>query len=439
MATYRILEKPMTGCLAGQGRPRLLRVDETRFERTWDKLVGRWHYLGSAEMVGSRLKYLICLEEIIVGAISFCAAAFRLGPRDRFVGWDGQERKEWLPRLVENNRFLILPWVRMKNLASATLAESLRALKLDWADKYGVVPAMVETFVDGARFDGTCYRAANWIHLGLTQGYGRSRTGFVHHGNKKAIYVYVLDKSLMLKFKPSVDRLADPVEEIEVMINGIPQWCGSLIKQIGVNDISDDDVRQMLAGHISSYTPYLGRKEHHHHFAMMVQGMLSDINRKSIEPIALAFSGPGGVRTLTKFMADAKWDDGAMKAAYQSDLSRLLAGDEGMITGDDTGYPKKGEKSVGVSRQYRGNSGKIDNCQVAPMVGFVNGNGYGIYDWKLYMPQKWFSVEYSDLSKKCKIPEDLVFETKNSLLLDMIKKAHGSGNLRARYVGVDSS
>jgi len=438
MATYIIRKSPMNGELQNYGPLRLIRVDETKWELSWNKMIERWHYLASSDMVGSLVKYFIVLDEWVVGAISFCAASYKLGPRDRFIGWDTTIRSEYLPRIVENNRFLILPNVKIKNLASATLAESVRRLKFDWQYKYDVSPVMIETFVDLSLFAGTCYRASNWEYLGQTQGYSRSTKGFTYHGNKKAIYVYVIDKRFKKEFKPTIDRLKNATKEIEKMINGIPHWYPSLTEKIGLKKLTDEDVRCLLAEHLSAYTPYLGRKEHHQHFVSMIQGLMSDLDRKSIEPIALSFEGTDNVRVLTKFMSDAKWKDNDMMEAYQNELTDMISAEGGMITGDDTCFPKKGRSSVGVARQYCVNTGKVDNCQSAPMVGYVSGKGYGIFDWRLYMPESWFEDKHEVLRKKCKIPENILFETKNKLLLDRILSAYESGKLKARYIGVDS-
>jgi SRSO17 transposase len=402
-------------------------------------MVERWHYLASSDMVGSLVKYFIVLDEWIVGAISFCAGAYKLGPRDKYIGWNSTICKEYLPRIVENNRFLILPYVKIKNLASATLAESVSQLKADWQYKYGICPVLIETFVDTSRFIGTCYRASNWEYIGQTQGYSRGTSGFTYHGNKKAIYVYVIDKRFKKEFKPSIDRLNNTTKELEKMINGIPQWYPTLTEKIGLTKMTDEGVRRYLAEHLSTYTPYLGRKEHYQHLVSMTQGLLSDLNRKSIEPIALAFEGSENVRVLTKFMSDAKWNEDDMLTAYQTELSDMLSADGGMITGDDTCFPKKGCNSVGVARQYCGSTGKIDNCQSAPMIGYVSGKGYGIFDWRLYIPQSWFENSHKELWDKCKIPDNIPFKTKNKILLDMIVSAHESGKLKARYVGVDAS
>ena len=432
----------MSGELHEYGKLHLLRVDETKWELAWNQTVERWHYLASSAMVGSLLKYFIVLDEWIVGAISFCAAAYHLGPRDRYIGWNESVRKEHLPQMMENNRFLILPWVNIKNLASATLAESVKRIKIDWFIKYGTHPVLLETYVDSSRFSGTCYRAANWEYLGQSKGYSRQKDGFDYHGNQKAIYVQIIDKRFKKTFKPNRERLGkveDTIGELSKMINGIPQWYPSLTEKIGLTKLTDEAVRQLLSEHLSTYTPYLGRKEHYTHFTAMIQGLMSDLDRKSIEPIAMAFEGVECVRKLTKFISDAKWNDGNMKKAYQIEVAKMLSAEGGMITGDDTCFPKKGDYSVGVARQYCGNTGKIDNCQSAPMIGYVSGKGYGLFDWNLYMPKAWFEESKKESRKQCKVPGDLTFKTKNQILLDMIVSAQQTDKLNAKYVGVDAS
>jgi SRSO17 transposase len=110
-----------------------------------------------------------------------------------------------------------------------------------------------------------------------------------------------------------------------------------------------------------------------------------------------------------------------------------------MITGDGCDFPKKGKNSVGVARQYCGRLGKVDNCQASVMTGYASQKGYGLVDFELYMPEKWFDDEHTALRKKCQVPENLEFTTKNQLLLNMITRAVNSGNFEVKYVGALSS
>jgi len=160
------------------------------------ELVGRYHDLGSRQPYGAQLRYLAwvsrpCLQ--VVGCVQFSSPAWRLAVRDRWIGWDDATRLRNLQRVVNNSRFLILPWVRVKNLASHVLSQATRRLAADWPARYGHKPLLVETLVDSQRFQGTCYRAANWQELGLTSGRGRMDREHQRHGRaRKTVLVYGL-------------------------------------------------------------------------------------------------------------------------------------------------------------------------------------------------------------------------------------------------------
>jgi hypothetical protein len=216
---YQYDKTPMTGELSEYpGAVRLHKVDETKWEAFWDELVREHHYLGYEGQMGARVKYVVTLGKQIVGAISFCSAAYKLGPRDEYIGWSEEARASKLQHLLSNNRFLILPWIRIRNLASHILAKSLRQIREDWEKQYEATPYMVETFVDREKYIGTCYIAANWTYLGVTKGYGRRGNTFEYHGQKKDIYVYIVDRSFAREFQPDLKRLRNGREELEAMI-----------------------------------------------------------------------------------------------------------------------------------------------------------------------------------------------------------------------------
>jgi SRSO17 transposase len=137
-------------------------------------------------------------------------------------------------------------------------------------------------------------------------------------------------------------------------------------------------------------------------------------------------------------MSRSKWDDTGVMGESQVELSELLSHEEGMLAGDNTSFPKKGNNSVGVARQYCGSTGKVDNCQTGVMLGYASVNGYGIVDYELYMPDKWFDDNHADLRDKCSVQSDIQFRTKNEILLSMIQSTAQSGLFGAKYVGVDS-
>jgi hypothetical protein len=148
-------------------------LDERQLFR---ELVGRYHYLGHAVPFGAQQRYLVEVTRprpTVVGCVQFSSPAWRMAARDRWIGWDDATRGRRLQHVVNNSRFLILPWVQVKNLASAVLARGVRKLRVDWPERYAVEPYLVETLVDSRRYKGSCYRAANWIVVGATTGRGR--------------------------------------------------------------------------------------------------------------------------------------------------------------------------------------------------------------------------------------------------------------------------
>jgi len=173
----------------------LRRVDNDAESRRWRALVARYHYLGYAPMVGRSLKYFIELKGgVLAGAISWGSSSWKLALRDSFIGWGAATRIKNLGHLAGNHRFLILPWVRVKNLASHVLSLAARQTARDWRDVYGLELYLLESFVDASRFKGTCYKASNWICLGQSKGASKSGNSYRWHGQIKDIYVLPLVK-----------------------------------------------------------------------------------------------------------------------------------------------------------------------------------------------------------------------------------------------------
>jgi hypothetical protein len=156
-------------------------------------LLQRHHYLGHRNGVGENLKYLVCARPgRPLACLLFGAAAWRCHPRDAFIGWSDAQRQRRLHFLCNNTRFLILPWVRVRHLASHVLCLITRRLSGDWQEKYGHPIHLVETFVERERFAGTCYRAAGWTRVGATTGRGRNAPGLAPQGPVKEIYLKAL-------------------------------------------------------------------------------------------------------------------------------------------------------------------------------------------------------------------------------------------------------
>lgn len=161
-------------------------------EGLWDHLVHEYHYLGKPWIVGSHLKYLAYLDGQVVACLGWGSAAWRVRCRDAFIGWDRPRRKRNLALVANNVRFLILPWVRVRHLASKLLAANIACLVRDWQAFYQEDLVLLETFVDVSRFRGICYRAANWIHVGETVGVAKRGNRHLRHGQPKAVYLYPL-------------------------------------------------------------------------------------------------------------------------------------------------------------------------------------------------------------------------------------------------------
>jgi hypothetical protein len=166
---------------------------DTKASRQWNEMMARYHYLGFGPLCGAQLRYLIKSERHgCIGGFAFSAAAWRLEARERWIGWDEEARRQNLNRVINNSRFLIVPHVQVKNLASRALSLVMNRLGDDWFERYGIAPVLVETFVERERFHGTSYRAANWIAVGQTKGRGRQDSTNEYAVAVKDIYVYPL-------------------------------------------------------------------------------------------------------------------------------------------------------------------------------------------------------------------------------------------------------
>lgn len=168
-------------------------VFEGREMKLWNEYVERYHPLGYRRPFGAHQRYFILSGEgERLGCLLFSASAWALSCRDAWIGWTKEERSRRLHLVVSNSRFLIFPWVRVKNLASRALSLAASRMRGDWLSRYGYEPALLETFVDPLRYRGTCYLASNWIKLGVTAGRGRMDRHTRYPLTPKLVYVYPL-------------------------------------------------------------------------------------------------------------------------------------------------------------------------------------------------------------------------------------------------------
>ena len=190
------VQSPVTGKV-GEFVPLLLGKVESKEQRDlWYEYIDRYHYLGYQLPFGAQLRYFIETgreQKSILGCLQFSSPAWKMAPRDRWIRWNDEQRKCNLQKIISNSRFLLLPWVKVKNLASSVLALAVRVVPDDWQSCHGYRPVLMETLVDQRRFKGICYKAANWVHVGTTTGRGRMDRRRKRHGMApKEIYLYPL-------------------------------------------------------------------------------------------------------------------------------------------------------------------------------------------------------------------------------------------------------
>jgi hypothetical protein len=196
---------PLTGRVDSFAPVRLEPVQHGEARQLFRELVDRYHDRAYRVPFGAHLQYLVSVSTpapTVVGGVQFSSAAWRMRARDRWIGWDDATRARRLPQVVNNSRFVVVPWVHIQNLASATLALALRRLPAEWRAQYGVTPLLVETLVDPARYTGGCYRAANWVEVGETAGRGRDDRQHHRHGAQpKRVWVYPLRRDAVARLR----------------------------------------------------------------------------------------------------------------------------------------------------------------------------------------------------------------------------------------------
>jgi hypothetical protein len=205
---------------AGDYEPLTLQVVEkgrAGVSRLWRELVERYHYLGCRVPVGANLRYLVRSKRYpdrVLACLLWTSPAWKIAVRDNWIGWNDGQRQRNLQLIVNNGRFLILPWVRVRDLASKILSYCVRQIAGDWQERFGYRPLLLETMVDGERFRGTCYRAANWIPLGQTQGRGRmDRWHRVDGRAPKEVFVYPLCRNVRERLQTATAPVFSGSEE----------------------------------------------------------------------------------------------------------------------------------------------------------------------------------------------------------------------------------
>ena len=183
---------PIEGELRDLGPLEFQLVRRTAEEPLFNSLLEQHHYLRYEQGVGENLKYLVWGQSRPIACLAWSSAPRHLGARDRFIGWSGQARRQNIRFIAYNLRYLLLPWVEVKHLASHILGRMTARISQDWEHCYGHPLYFLETFVDPERFRGTCYYAANWIRLGETTGRGKASNSYVPNRSIKHVLGYPL-------------------------------------------------------------------------------------------------------------------------------------------------------------------------------------------------------------------------------------------------------
>ncbi len=205
-------------------------------------------------------------------------------------------------------------------------------------------------------------------------------------------------------------------------------------------DICEGDVENFineLRGFHQVFAECFHRSESRDHFFRYMVGQFSDLERKSIEPIALSVE-EGSVRSMQRFISDAEWDDFEILNKYRNLVNEDMGSPDGVLIFDESGFIKKGDESIGVAKQYCGSIGKVENSQIGVFAAYASPMGYSLVDKRLFLPEVWFTDEYYDRRVKCKLPETISFKTKPQLAAEILSQLVDEDILPFKYVAADS-
>jgi len=206
-----------------------------------------------------------------------------------------------------------------------------------------------------------------------------------------------------------------------------------------LQNISSDEITKQLQDYLDSYQDCFVRTQQIKYFEAVEKGLLSNLERKSIEPIALSFLEEKEVRGMQQFFTRSTgWDD-AVHNRYKEQLAKQLTDITGFLSVDESDFVKKGKESAGVARQYCGRLGKRENCQAGVFLSYASEKGIGLVDSRLYIPNVWFGDDYKEKRKDCQIPEEMTFKTKNEMAKEMMNKVINSQLFEIQCVGCDAS
>ena len=216
-----------------------------------------------------------------------------------------------------------------------------------------------------------------------------------------------------------------------------------IIETVIENKVTVEDLEPLadeLEAYHRIYDAYFCRKEQKREARGYLAGLMQPLPNKSIERIVLHNQGDdaNAIRAMQHFMSQGAWQDSPILNRHWQEVDQEIGSEDGVLIADGSGIPKQGQDSVGVKRQWCGQLGKVDNCQVGVFLGYASQQGYSLLNRRLYLPEEWVTDKtYADRREKCGVPEDVNFKTKPELVLDMVKEVAGSGQLRFRWLTCD--
>jgi SRSO17 transposase len=205
-------------------------------------------------------------------------------------------------------------------------------------------------------------------------------------------------------------------------------------------DLNKEDIQEFqneLKAFHENFRDCFVRSESREHFFNYMSGQFSTLERKSIEPIALAVEN-GNIRAMQHFVSKVIWDDDKIFHKYRNMINEDLGDPDGVLIFDETGFQKKGDDSVGVGKQYCGTMGKVENCQVGVFAAYASPHGYALIDKQLFIPEKWFSEDHALRRRKCELPNDITFRSKPQLAVHMLKNIEEKDQIPFKWVLADS-
>ena len=432
---------------------RVERIQQADQARRWKDLMHSYHYLGYRPLVGMSVKYFVWgAQGELLAATGWQSAVERLGCRDQLIGWSRAQRGIYLNRLANNVRFLMLPGVRIAHAASSILSRCLRELKRDWKTLYGVDLWCAETFINPRRFKGICYQAANWIRIGQSRGFSKRGGTFIYHGHVKEVYLYVIEPRLRQFLQADKN---EPLLNRAFLLKKRDEFRGikrrSRMKEIQTNwtpkppphfELKAEEIERLAEELKVFHKPFeevFIRSEQRELSQLYLHGLLSDVERKNMEAMALKLGGPQTVRSVQRFMSEYKWDEDRLRDRYWEESAKTLSRPDGVLSVDSSEIGKKGVESVGVAPQYCGSLGKVANCQSGVFVCYTSSVGHLLLDAQLYLPGRWFSEEYDQRRKQCRVPSRICFQTKPEIAQERIKALCERNLFSFRWITCDGS